>query len=103
MSFWWSEFVCSAPICGFIPAAFNTCDPIPLRNGISVDRVFEVCLSQWLSLRQQVHRGGAIVANLEAWQARAPVARLGGTHWDGDAVNGSIQDALEGTLITACA
>ena len=51
-----SKFMRSDPVGGDAPTAFDTCDPI-LQ---SVDQMFEVCRSRWLSLRQQGHSGSEI-------------------------------------------
>ena len=35
-------------------------DPLPLTSGTAVDRITEACRSQWKTLRQHGHLGGAV-------------------------------------------
>ena len=85
-------------------------DPVPLTKGTTVDRIFESIRTQWATLRQHGHRGGAVEGytfDRKGWAAMARRTkqwhRMLSPGWADPKVSSFALWLLEFVVVLACA
>ena len=105
-----AAFTRSEDAAGNIETAVNIRDATPLTKGTDCDRITEACRSQWPTLRQDGHRGGAVEAycfDRKGWHALSRRVRqfhaLLAPSWTSPTMSSSLLWMYEIIIIVACA